>query len=162
MKKELSINSANPKNTFKPLVFFLFCAFTLSPVLCFAKSAEVAEDGWVSMPEGGRAAFVGVQGGTVPATVFSSESAEQTAQVGLTDNDFLQVGLGHDSNMVASEEMLPFGYAEQAKSNNNVASNSPKSSLSKQQRAVTRGFNKIFEEDQEPETLPLGGELTRI
>ena len=114
------------------------------------------------MPEGGRAAFVGVQGGTVPATVFSSESEEQTAQVGLTDNDFLQVGLGHDSKMLASEEMVPFGYAEQKNSNNNVASNSPKSSLSKQQRAVTKGFNKSFEEDQEPETLPLGGELTRI
>ena len=162
MKKNVNNNSAKSKSAINPLVFFLFCVFTFSPVLCFAKSAETGEEGWVSMPEGGRAAFVGVQGGTVPATVFSSESEEQTAQVGLTDNDFLQVGLGHDSKMLASEEMVPFGYAEQKNSNNNVASNNPKGSLSKQQKAVTKGFNKIFEEDQEPETLPLGGELTRI
>ena len=119
------------------------------------------------MPEGGRAAFVGVQGGTVPATVFSanfaSENEEQTAQVGLTGNDFLQVGLGRESSdLVANGEMLPFGYADQNNGSHNLASNTPKAGISAQQKSLTHGFSKIFEEEQEPETLLLGGELTRI
>ena len=34
-----------------------------------------AKGEWVDMPEGGRPAFVGVQGGTVPATVLAKDAA---------------------------------------------------------------------------------------
>lgn len=123
--------------------------------LAYAKPA-VDDDGWVTMPEGGRPAFAGVQGGTVPATVFTTpELEETTAQAGLTNNDFLQVVQGGASDMTASTELVPVGFIDHSQGTDNVAS-------TEEVLNPARGLVKIYEQDQEMELDLIADELTRI
>lgn len=114
-------------------------------------------DEWVSMPEGGKPAFVGVQGGTVPATVFYSEDRKDTTtRVGFGNNDFLEAVHGSDESLVA-DNMIPFGFTDEV-----VATSSTLASNDPLPRVLPRGVTKIFEHDSDNDVLFLGIELTRM
>lgn len=143
---------------------FLAASFSFCLVLSFLSmasnvSTQPTEDGdeWVSMPEGGKPAFVGVQGGTVPATVFYSEDRKGTiTQVGLGNNDFLEAVHGSDESLVAAN-MIPFGFTDElVGTSNKLAAND---SLP---RVLPYGVSKIYEQDYDNDVLFVGRELTRM
>lgn len=134
------------------------CFAFVAAVSAYAESGESDEE-WVCMPEGGKPAFVGVQGGTVPATVFySGDKKETTAQAGLGSNDFLEAVQG-DQETLAAENLIPFGFAEEARSpGSNVAVIVPKV----RPWVLPSGVTKIYEQDFTGEELRVNEELSRM
>ncbi len=134
------------------------CFASVAAVSAYAESVESDEE-WVCMPEGGKPAFVGVQGGTVPATVFySGDKKETTAQAGLGSNDFLEAVQG-DQETLAAENLIPFGFAEEARSpGSNVAVIVPKV----RPEVLPSGVTKIYEQDFTGEELRVNEELSRM
>lgn len=56
------------------------------------KKASVQEEEWTSMPAGGRPAYMGIQGGTMPVSLLVAGNGEALLTfVGRTGNDFLEV-----------------------------------------------------------------------
>lgn len=56
------------------------------------KKPTVREDEWISMPAGGRPAYMGIQGGTMPVSLLVAGNGEALLTfVGRTGNDFLEV-----------------------------------------------------------------------
>ena len=68
--------------------FFLFCA----ALLFLAISSESRGDNdWVDMPEGGKPAYMGIHGGTMPVSLLvSRDGSSLYTFVGRTGNDFLE------------------------------------------------------------------------
>ncbi len=134
------------------------CFASVGPISAFAEPAEADEE-WVCMPEGGKPAFVGVQGGTVPATVFySGDKKETTAQAGLGSNDFLEAVQGGKETLTA-ENLIPFGFKEEARNpGNNVAVNTPAALP----RVLPSGITKIYEQGFTGDELRVNEELSRM
>ena len=56
-----------------------------------APEAPKADDGWVVMPAGGRPAYMGIHGGTMPVSLLvADDGASLFTFVGRTGNDFLE------------------------------------------------------------------------
>lgn len=56
-----------------------------------AARASDGDDGWVVMPAGGRPAYMGIHGGTMPVSLLvSGDGASLVTFVGRTGNDFLE------------------------------------------------------------------------
>lgn len=79
--------------------------------LSFGASASAQEDesldeeeNWITMPEGSRATFVGIHGGTVPITIFSSEDGKVVALPGNSGKDFLNILRGVASSKINDSE----------------------------------------------------------
>lgn len=131
-----------------------------------------AKGEWVDMPEGGRPAFVGVQGGTVPATVLAKDAAKSeaestTTRPGLSSNDFLGAVRGNKDSETAESadkgDFVPFGINETVKSSRDVASADKNGNQKKQnRRGLPKDFQKIFEYSYDSETVLSIDELTRI
>ena len=147
---------------------FTKISLILAAAVCFAATATVApcpgwaepadESEWTSMPEGGKAAFVGVQGGTVPASVYYNEDgSELTTQAGLGSNDFLEAVQG-EAGALSAENLIPFGVLEEVSASGNLASRG----VNELPRILPQGVGKIYEQDFENDTLLLTSELTRI
>ena len=133
-----------------------FC-FIFGAGQAFAQPSA-ADQEWVSMPEGGKTAFVGVQGGTVPATVFYTEDGtDTTTQAGLGSNDFLEAVQG-ESDSFTAENMVPFGFADETEVSGNLAANSPDSLP----RVLPSGIAKIYDQDFISDDLFMGNELNRM
>lgn len=50
------------------------------------------DEGWARMPEGGKSAFMGIQGGTMPVSLLvATDGSSLLGFVGQTGNDFLEV-----------------------------------------------------------------------
>ncbi|MBQ4133876.1 MAG: hypothetical protein IJD04_09140 [Desulfovibrionaceae bacterium] len=110
------------------------------------------------MPEGGKPAFSGVQGGTVPASVYYTEDgSDVTTQAGLGSNDFLEAVQG-DGRELTAENLVPFGYTEEDASSANLAGREPAPLPS----ILPRGVSKIYEQNLEDDLSLLTSELTRI
>lgn len=141
----------------------LALAVLLLPLVAFAEpeagpEGDIDRDGWTSMPEGGKPAFVGVQGGTAPASVFYTEDgADITTQVGLGSNDFLEAVQGEERELTA-ENLIPFGYVEEVSETANVASREPEALP----RILPRGVTKIYDQELGNDLPLLTNELTRI
>lgn len=72
-------------------------ACVLSALLAFlfipaaARAASVVDEGWVVMPAGGRPAYMGIHGGTMPVSLLvAGDGASLFTFVGRTGNDFLE------------------------------------------------------------------------
>ncbi|MDE5831790.1 MAG: hypothetical protein K2H64_02195 [Desulfovibrio sp.] len=61
-------------------------------MLAGASGARSAEDGWIEMPAGGKPAYMGIHGGTMPVSLLvSPDGTSLYTFVGRTGNDFLEV-----------------------------------------------------------------------
>jgi len=150
-------------NNLKFIPKSIFLASACSLCLIFgagqasAQSADVDQE-WVSMPEGGKTAFAGVQGGTVPATVFYTEDGtDTTTQAGLGSNDFLEAVQG-ESDSFTAENMVPFGFGDETEDSGNLAANGSDSLP----RVLPSGVAKIYDQDSISDDLFMGNELSRM
>ena len=135
-----------------------YCALLACPMLAQAgPSANEDEGKWISMPEGGHPSFVGVQGGTVPASVYYNEDGSATTQAGLGSNDFLEAVQGDEQNLTA-DNLIPFGYLEEASAMNNLASRGSQPLP----RILPDNVTKIYEQVPENDLPLLVNELPRI
>lgn len=79
----------------KKISIYMLCLLALlCPRLCAAGPVDGAEarDGWVTMPAGARAAYMGIHGGTMPVSLLVSDDGSSLLTfVGRTGNDFLEV-----------------------------------------------------------------------
>ncbi len=87
-----------------------FLTLHVACVSVFAQesSASVDEEAWITMPEGNRATFVGIHGGTVPITIFSSEDGKMVALPGNSGKDFLNILRGVASSDISGAESGAF------------------------------------------------------
>lgn len=164
--------SLGPVNTGKTLSFCLSSSAMAAPADAKAKARAKSKGEWVDMPEGGRPAFVGVQGGTVPATVLAkdaakSESEATTTRPGLSSNDFLGAVRGNkESEMAGAEEkgdLVPFGINETGKPSSDVASADKTGNQKKQNRkGLSKDFQKIFEYSYDSEAVLSVDELDEL
>lgn len=73
----------------------IFCVFcTLLAAFCplVTHASGTSENGWVVMPAGTRATFMGIHGGTMPVSLLVAEDGSALVSfVGCTGNDFLEV-----------------------------------------------------------------------
>ena len=75
------------------VLFLTLAAFVPgAPVSALAApEAPKADDGWVVMPAGGRPAYMGIHGGTMPVSLLvADDGASLFTFVGRTGNDFLE------------------------------------------------------------------------
>lgn len=67
-----------------------------------------AGEGWQAMPAGGRPAYIGIHGGTVPVSLLTTRGgATMVALVGETGSDFLRVLRGGNASSKAEEVPQP-------------------------------------------------------
>ena len=153
-------------------------SLTVAPVRAVAEERNTAGD-WVSLPESGRAAFVGIHGGTAPVSVVGSEisPAEETV-TGRTGDDFVQLlegdAVGNTPQAdIGGREMalVPFGLGEtqtsDAAGQSRLARAEPEKQTSKPRGAVRLKVDdlKVLSADQapvSPESLLQADELARI
>lgn len=87
----------------------VFLALYLSPRAFAEDSGSPSdEENWITMPEGNRATFVGIHGGTVPITIFSSADGKMIALPGNSGKDFLNILRGVTSSEISGTESGAF------------------------------------------------------
>lgn len=161
-----SLGSVNAEN------FWFSSSAIAAPADAKSKAPAKSKGEWVDMPEGGRPAFVGVQGGTVPATVLAKDAAKSeaentTTRPGLSSNDFLGAVRGNKDSEIAEAadkgDFVPFGINETGKPSRDVASADKNGNQKKQNRkGLSKDFQKIFEYSYDSEAVLSIDELTRI
>jgi hypothetical protein len=62
-----------------------------------ARQANATGEGWVSLEPGSRPAYVGIQGGTAPVTLFRTPEGELFTYTGNTGSDFMRILRGNGS-----------------------------------------------------------------
>lgn len=81
------------------LVFLVLAIFHFCQLACGGRSAHAnpsdsppkTDEGWVTMPAGGKPAYMGIHGGTMPVSLLvSGDGSSLLSYVGLTGNDFLE------------------------------------------------------------------------
>jgi len=73
-------------------VALLWCCFVMGlPAAAEENGSSSDDENWITMPEGNRATFVGIHGGTVPITIVSSEDGTMLALPGNSGKDFLNI-----------------------------------------------------------------------
>ena len=74
-------------------IFCVFCALLAAFCPLAARAADAPDtSGWVVMPAGTRATFMGIHGGTMPVSLLVAEDGSALVSfVGRTGNDFLEV-----------------------------------------------------------------------
>ena len=89
---------------------FVFLALHFACASAFAQESgsPVDEEAWITMPEGNRATFVGIHGGTVPITIFSSKDGKMVALPGNSGKDFLNILRGVASSDISGAESGAF------------------------------------------------------
>ena len=72
-------------------VLILTLATSLAAVAAPQQAGADADEGWVVMPAGGRPAYMGIHGGTMPVSLLvAGDGASLFTFVGRTGNDFLE------------------------------------------------------------------------
>lgn len=72
--------------------FFLFTPIALILLAATALAAAGEDEEWITVPAGGRPAYMGIQGGTMPVSLLVVGNGEALLTfVGRTGNDFLEV-----------------------------------------------------------------------
>ncbi len=92
------------------------------------KKSSANEDEWTSMPAGGRPAYMGIQGGTMPVSLLVAGNGKALLTfVGRTGNDFLEVlkatdlplpslpviALSGEKLAAHQDKLQPFGLSDQ-------------------------------------------------
>lgn len=84
------------------------CLLFAAPAPAEENKPSSDEENWITMPEGNRATFVGIHGGTVPITIFSSEDGKMIALPGNSGKDFLNILRGVASSDISGSESGAF------------------------------------------------------
>lgn len=110
---------------------WFFCIYLLCIANCFAgnnlpqSDSTNKDNGWVIIPAGTKATYMGIHGGTMPVSLFISNNGDSLISfVGNTGNDFLEVlrksdinipsllnGTIHNNNNL---RLQPFGLSDKA------------------------------------------------